>query len=101
MSDLFPQSAAFGILLRDSDIRDVLSDAAFTRRMLEFERAWTEALLATDLVDPETADRALSVIDDFAPDMDVLGAGTDHDGLPVPALVKQLKTAAESNLSSQ
>ena len=94
MSDLFPQSAVFGSLLRDPDIRDLLSDASFTRRMLEFERAWTEALSETELVDPETADRALVVIDDFTPDMRAVGAGTDRDGLPVPALVKQLKAAA-------
>lgn len=94
MTDLFPHSAVFGSLLQDRDVAACLSGAAFTARMVSFERAWTIALRDAGVVDAQAAQLALDAIDNFTPDISDLGAGSDRDGLPVPALVKQLKSAA-------
>mgnify|MGYP002062702945 CR=1 FL=1 len=94
MNDLFPRSDVFGTLLRDPAIADQLSGAEFTARMVSFEQAWTIALRDAGLVDGRSAELALAAISSFTPDVADLGAGTDRDGLPVPALVRQLKAQA-------
>lgn len=94
MTDTFAQSDVFGDLLRDAGVADLLSGAAFTARMVSFEQAWTIALRDAVIVDVQTAQVALDAIAGFTPDIADLGAGSDRDGLPVPALVKQLRAAA-------
>jgi 3-carboxy-cis,cis-muconate cycloisomerase len=68
--------------------------------MVNFEQAWTIALRDAGLVDPPAAQLALDAIEHFTPDVSNLGEGSERDGLPVPALVKQLKLAAGDGASA-
>lgn len=69
-------------------VADAFSDASYLKHMLAFERAWTEALIASGANDGQ---EALAAIDGFVPDLDALRLGSETDGLPVPELVRQLK----------
>lgn len=94
MGDAWPMvtaltsSTAFGNLLSDPDIAAEF-DTPFVRRMLAFEAAWTRAIT------PEGPDRgaALAAIDRWAGD---LGPGCLRDGVPVPALVAQLRDGLDA-----
>lgn len=61
--------------------------------MLAFEAAWSRALGACGMVAADQAERDAAAIEALSPDIAGLRAGTAQDGLPVPALVKQLRTA--------
>lgn len=76
-------SPAFGDLFSDPEVAAEFQ-APFVARMLAFEAAWTRGTT------PEGAarDEALAAIDRWAGD---LSAGTARDGVPVPALVAQLR----------
>ncbi|ASJ73198.1 3-carboxy-cis,cis-muconate cycloisomerase [Granulosicoccus antarcticus] len=91
MTNAFTRTALMGNLLQDPEIAHEFSGAVFIDRMLQFERAWTEALKTTGAVDEAAADIALQAMDAFAPDIDVLGRASEVDGLPVPELVRQLR----------
>lgn len=92
MSNAFTRTALLGNLLQDPDIAGQFSPAAFATRMVRFERAWTEALKITGAIDEADANIALQVIDAFEPDIHALGKASEIDGLPVPELVRQLRT---------
>lgn len=81
----------FGRLLGDPEVLEALSAQAAMGRMLAFERAWTQALLAMGVVDPVSAKQAVARIDGFAPDLQALKVASETDGLPVPELVRQLR----------
>ncbi len=100
MADLFPQSDVFGTLLNDPAVTRAFSGAQFVAHMVAFERAWTIALRDTGLVEPGTAGAALAAIDVFTPDIAGLAAGTERDGIPVPALVGQIKAAAKDGAAA-
>ncbi len=92
MSNAFTRTALMGNLLQDQQIAEEFSAAVFIAHMLQFERAWTEALKTTGTVDEADADIALQAIDGFTPDIDALGKASEVDGLPVPELVRQLRS---------
>lgn len=94
MTNSFLSSGLFGDLCRDPEIAAQFSAAAFTARMIRFEIAWTEALIATGAVSCAQGKLALDHLNVFAPDLDMIGAGSGRDGLPVPALVAAMKIGA-------
>lgn len=61
--------------------------------MLRFEAAYTRALGAAGKIPEAQAERVATAILAFRPDLEELRAGTARDGLPVPALVAQLRHA--------
>ncbi|MFW8595846.1 3-carboxy-cis,cis-muconate cycloisomerase [Cribrihabitans neustonicus] len=61
--------------------------------MLGFEAAYTRALGAAGKIPEAQAERVAAAILAFRPDFEELRAGTARDGLPVPALVAQLRHA--------
>lgn len=89
MTNAFTSSGVFGGLLHDPDIAAEFGAQAFVGRMLAFEAAWTQALHGAGVVSGPDAEAALAAINGFA--SDTLGAGSDRDGMPVPALVAALK----------
>lgn len=91
MSNAFTRTTLLGSLLQDPKIAEEFSPAIFIARMVQFERAWTEALKTTDAVAEADANIALQAIDAFEPDIDALGKASEVDGLPVPELVRQLR----------
>jgi 3-carboxy-cis,cis-muconate cycloisomerase len=62
--------------------------------MLAFEAAYSRALGAVGAVEADKADKAAKLITGFDVDIADLRADTARDGLPVPALVAQLRAAA-------
>ncbi len=92
MTNAFTRTALLGNLLQDPDIAQEFSPAVFIARMLQFERAWTEGLRTTKTVDRDTTDMAMQAMDAFEPDFEALGRASEVDGLPVPELVRQLRS---------
>ena len=91
MSNSFTRSGLLGDLLQDPLVAAAFSAEQFTAFMVAFERAWTEAMMHANVVDSDTGQAALAAIDMFQPDFEALGRASLIDGLPVPALVKQLR----------
>lgn len=93
MTNAFTASGLFGNLLRDEAIAAEFGIAAFTRRMLAFETAWTRALARAGAVTERDASAALAAIDRFAATGWPAGPGEggDRDGVPVPAMVSALR----------
>lgn len=79
----------FGDYLGDPAIAAVFGAPAFTRRMLDFESAWTRGMLAAGQIGAPEAEAALAVIAAYRPQD--LGAGSLRDGLPVPQMVAELR----------
>lgn len=92
MSNAFTRSPLMGNLLQDPVIAEQFSPAVFIARMVQFERAWTEALKTTGCVSGADADIALQAIDAFSPNSVALGSASEVDGLPVPELIRQLRS---------
>ena len=83
MTDVFSHPWLSG-LFADEEVGQLWSADAQMAHMLRVEAAWSKALGA-----PELAEK----IARFSPDIDDLRAGAAKDGLPIPALVRQLKQA--------
>ena len=93
MSDVFSHPW-FGGLFADPEIEHIWSAERQLAHMLAFEAAYSRALGKAGVVDVDTATSAADMIEAFKPDMADLRKGTEIDGLPVPALVRQLKHSA-------
>ncbi len=83
-----------GALFGDAEARAIWSAEAQMARILAFEAAWSRALGEAGLAEPAAAEAAAAAIEAHRPDMADLARGTARDGLPVPALVRQLRRAA-------
>lgn len=87
----------FGGLFGDDEASAIWSPERQLRHMLAFEEAWAQALGHVGLVPSDMTDAAARAIGGFVPDVSALRTGSARDGLPVPALVVQLKAAAGEN----
>lgn len=77
----------------DAEALRVWSPENQLAHMLAFEAAWSRALGACGLLAPDMAARDARTIEGFTPDIAALREGTARDGLPVPALVAQLRAS--------
>ncbi|PSK80544.1 3-carboxy-cis,cis-muconate cycloisomerase [Limimaricola soesokkakensis] len=93
MSGVFDHPWLSG-LFGDAEMAAIWSAKADLARMIAFEAAYSRALGAAGLADAAMAERAARAIEAARIDMDAMRDGTARDGLPVPALVAQLKRAA-------
>jgi len=59
--------------------------------MIRVEKAWTRALLAVEAVERADARAALAAMARYAPNIGELARGSDADGVPVPALIRELR----------
>lgn len=91
MTNAFTSSGLFGTLLRDPATADAFSAAAFLSHAIAFEAAWTETLVSLGAVNPKDGEAALAAIKGTLLNVEVIGASSDINGLPVPALVAQLR----------
>lgn len=83
----------FEPLLTDAETRAILGDAARARAMVRVEAALAAVQGRLGVIDPEAAAAIVAALDGFAPDLADLAAGTAAAGVPVPALVAQLRRA--------
>jgi len=93
MVNAYLRTPLWGTQFHDPSVADIFSGEAILVQMLRFERAWTLALLSADRIDQRQADAAVAVIDAFQPDLTAFVDGANKDGLPVPELVRQLRSA--------
>lgn len=98
MVNAFTASGLFGELFCDPAIAAEFNADNFTKRILVFEAAWSHALGACGVVPIADATAAQAVIAGFQ-EAD-LGAGSNRDGLPVPALVTALKKGQSPNVAA-
>lgn len=92
MPNSFTKSALFGNLLQDPEVADAFSHPNMLREILTFERAWTEALIKVGTASEADGALALEAINTF-PIEDFEAAGIENDGLPIPEIVRQLRTS--------
>ncbi len=83
-----------GGLFGDEETAAHWSPEAQLGHMIRFEAAYARALGVCGLAEAAMAERAAQAIEAAEIDIDDLARGTARDGLPVPALVAQLKIAA-------
>jgi 3-carboxy-cis,cis-muconate cycloisomerase len=86
-------TAIFGALLADAEAASILGDAAQARAMVRVERALAESEGRLGVIDREAAAAIVSALAGFEPDLADLARGTAEAGVPVPALVAQLRRA--------
>ncbi|MXQ07333.1 3-carboxy-cis,cis-muconate cycloisomerase [Alphaproteobacteria bacterium GH1-50] len=97
MVNAFLSTPLWGSLLQDAGTAEAYSAPAFTRRMVAFERAWTQALIDRGIASEEAGQSALAAIDRFDPETSDLASGSERDGVPVPALVRALRAGLEED----
>ena len=85
----------FGPLLADAEVATLLGDAAQARAMVRVEVALAVVEGRLGVIDGSAADAIVKALAGFEPDLADLARGTASAGVPVPALVAQLRKAVE------
>jgi 3-carboxy-cis,cis-muconate cycloisomerase len=83
----------FGPLLADAEVAALLGDAAQARAMVRVEVALAVVEGRLGVIDRAAADAIARALAAFEPDLADLARGTASAGVPVPALVAQLREA--------
>lgn len=86
-------AASHGNLFADADMRALLSDTRHIAAMVEAELALARAQAACGIIPRDAADAIAAVAGTFVADAEALGVGSENSGVPVPALVAQLRKA--------
>ena len=87
-------NALYDGLFADEEMAALWDADAQTAHMIAFEAAFSRAMGQAGRFDAALAARAADHVAGFAPDRADLSAGSARDGLPVPALIRQLKAGA-------
>lgn len=82
----------YAALLSDPEVAGLLDDAAQARAMVRVERALAVVEGRLGVIEPAAAAVIDQRLDGFAPDLAGLDRGTGEAGVPVPALVGQLRS---------
>ncbi|KPA20736.1 3-carboxy-cis,cis-muconate cycloisomerase [Shimia sp. SK013] len=91
MNPLTRSDHLFGPLFSDADTEDLWSTQRFIREFTQFESALAGALADVGVVSRDVADKAMTDIGTFSPDLAEIRKQVSVDGLPVPDFVRQLK----------
>lgn len=86
-------SAFYGPLFSDDEVAHQFSDVEAVRAMVQVERALARAQGRVGVIPEAAASIIDQTLNSFEPDLAALGAGTASAGVPVPALVAQLRQA--------
>ena len=86
-------SGVLRALLSDAEVDGVLGDAALAGAMVEVERALAVVQGRLGIIDDTSAAAIARSLEHFEPDLADLARGTARAGVPVPALVAQLRRA--------
>ena len=86
-------SGVLRALLSDAEVDGVLGDAALAGAMVEVERALAVVQGRLGIIDDTSAAAIARSLEHFEPDLADLARGTAKAGVPVPALVAQLRRA--------
>lgn len=93
MSNALTSSGVLGSVLHDAAMAEAFGAGAITGHMLRFAAAWVQGRAQLGQISDDAARAALAAITtaDAAALIAAMGAGSDCDGLPVPALVTALR----------
>lgn len=83
----------FGGLLSDAEVAELFADGAAVREMIAVEVALASAQARLGVVPENAAREIAAAAASFEPDFARLRAGTERSGVPVIALVEQLRAA--------
>ena len=83
----------FTALLQDAGVAGLIDDAAQVQAMVAVEAALARVQGRLGVIPAASAGAIEAALQGFAPDLDDLAAGTRAAGVPVPALVAQLRRA--------
>lgn len=86
-----------GGLFGDAEMAAIWSPRRQVAHMLAFEAAWSRANAAEGLFDAAEAEQAAAAIERAQIDFGDIADGTSRDGVPVPALVRQLARLAPAD----
>ena len=100
MSFFAADSRLYSPLFGDEQTAVLLSDEAAVARMVEVEAALARAQAQLGIVPQAAADAVSTLAGTFTPDLDALAAGVAHDGLPMIALLRQLRGQLASEHAS-
>src|SRR3954471_16222777 len=89
-------SAIFGPAFSDPAVAALLDDAAYFRALLEVEEALSSVQARLGLIPPEASTAITAAATTLELDASALAAGVLRDGIPMIALVKQLRAAVGS-----
>ena len=81
----------FGPLLADAEVAALLGDAAQARAMVRVEAALAAVQGRLKVIGAAAAEAIAGALAGFEPDLADLAHGTASAGVPVPALVAQLR----------
>ena len=79
--------------LQDPETEALISDAALAGAMLEVEAALARVQGRADVIPAQAGARIAEVAAGLVADLPALARGTVHDGVPIIALLAQLRTA--------
>jgi 3-carboxy-cis,cis-muconate cycloisomerase len=85
-------SQIFGGVFADPAVVELLSDRAYVRRLLEVEAALARAQAELGIIPGEAADAIERAAATLEVDLAALAAGVRRDGVPVVALIEQLRS---------
>jgi 3-carboxy-cis,cis-muconate cycloisomerase len=84
-------SKIFGPLFGDSEINELLSDAAYIRALVEVETALARAEAWVGVIPQAAAEQIAKAADPNKIDLESLSKGTVRSGFPIIALVQELR----------
>jgi 3-carboxy-cis,cis-muconate cycloisomerase len=87
-------------LLVDRELDAIMGDLACARAMVQVERALALVQGQLGVIEPAAAERIDAALAGFAPDLDGLTQGTASAGVPVPALVAELRRVVGGTAAS-
>ena len=87
-------STLFSGLLSDSEAAEIFGDAATVGAMIKVEKALARVQARAGLIPAATAETIVAAAESLHPDLEELIAGSARSGVPVIALVEQLRAAA-------
>ncbi len=82
-----------GNLFATAEMRSLLSEDRQFAEMVRFEVALAQAQSACGVIPAAAAADIAERLEGFTPDLQAIGAGSESAGVPVPALVAQLRAA--------
>ncbi len=94
-----PETSFYRPLLLDPTVSTLVSEARFIRAMLEVEGALARAQADVGLLPADSAEAIAQACDQLEVPAERLASGTAKDGVPVPALVSELKNAVGADHS--
>lgn len=91
MAQSLLDSAIYGAQFGDAELSEIFSDSSDARRMVQFESSLAKVQGRLGVIPEDAALGIAQGLESFVPDLETLAQGVQSSGVPVPALVAQLR----------